>query len=127
MPALATRRHSLDNAPQGQQGSPWTRQIATLQIMEGDAITDSAEAYYLLRQRNIKNLIVMGVHTNMCVLGRPFSIRQMAYQGINVALMRDLTDTMYNPEKKPRVSHFGGTDLVIEIKAPAVDVEAATA
>jgi nicotinamidase-related amidase/type 1 glutamine amidotransferase len=93
---------------------PWTRQIATLEIKDGDAITDSAEAYYLMRQRGIKNLIVMGVHTNMCVLGRPFSIRQMVYQGMNVALMRDLTDTMYNPERRPFVSHFTGTDLVVE-------------
>jgi len=93
---------------------PWTRQIATLEIMEGDAITDSAEAYYLLKQRGIKNLIVMGVHTNMCVLGRPFSIRQMVYQGLNVALMRDMTDTMYNPAMRPFVSHFTGTDLVVE-------------
>jgi hypothetical protein len=81
--------------------------------MDGDAITDSAEAYYLMRQRGIKNLIVMGVHTNMCVLGRPFSIRQMVYQGMNVALMRDLTDAMYNPAKAPYVSHFEGTDLVV--------------
>jgi nicotinamidase-related amidase/type 1 glutamine amidotransferase len=93
---------------------PWTRQIATLEIHNSDAITDSAEAFYLMTQRGIKNLIVMGVHTNMCVLGRPFSIRQMVYQGMNVALMRDLTDTMYNPAMKPFVSHFTGTDLVIE-------------
>jgi nicotinamidase-related amidase/type 1 glutamine amidotransferase len=93
---------------------PWTRQIATLEIMDGDAITDSAEAYYLMRQRGVKNVIVMGVHTNMCVLGRPFSIRQMVYQGMNVALMRDLTDTMYNPERAPFVSHFTGTELVVE-------------
>ena len=62
---------------------PWTREIATLEIADGDAITDSAEAYYLMKQRGIENLIVMGVHTNMCVLGRPFSIRQMVYQGMN--------------------------------------------
>jgi len=93
---------------------PWTRQIKTLEIMDGDAITDSEEAYSLLRQRGIQNLIVMGVHTNMCVLGRPFAIRQMVNQGLNVALMRDLTDTMYNPAKAPYVSHFTGTDLVVE-------------
>jgi nicotinamidase-related amidase/type 1 glutamine amidotransferase len=93
---------------------PWTREIPTLEIKDGDAITDSAEAYYLMQQRGIKNLIVMGVHTNMCVLGRPFSIRQMVYQGINVALMRDLTDTMYNPASAPFVSHFTGTDLMVE-------------
>jgi hypothetical protein len=50
----------------------------------------------------------------MCVLGRPFGIRQMVGLGKNVALMRDLTDTMYNPERAPKVSHFAGTNLVIE-------------
>lgn len=93
---------------------PWTRQIATLEIRDGDAITDSDEAYALMRQRGIENVIVMGVHTNMCILGRPFSIRQLVYQGLNVALMRDLTDTMYNPSMRPFVSHFTGTDLVVE-------------
>jgi type 1 glutamine amidotransferase len=56
----------------------------------------------------------MGVHTNMCVLGRPFSIRQLVYQGMNVALMRDMTDTMYNSRMAPFVPHAAGTDLVIE-------------
>ena len=27
--------------------------------------------------------------------------------------MRDMTDTMYNPERPPGVDHFTGTDLVI--------------
>ncbi len=92
----------------------WSRQIKTIEIAEGDAITDSAEAYYLMKQRGINNVIVMGVHTNMCVLGRPFSIRQMRYQHQNVVLMRDMTDTMYNPAMEPKVSHFTGTDLVVE-------------
>jgi putative membrane-bound dehydrogenase-like protein len=93
---------------------PWKRQIETLEIYDGDAITDSGEAYYLMRQKGITNVIVMGVHTNMCVLGRPFSIRQMVNQGQNVVLMRDMTDTMYNPAMRPKVTHFAGTDLVIE-------------
>lgn len=92
----------------------WSRQIATLEIASGDAITDSAEAFYLMKQRGISNVIVMGVHTNMCVLGRPFSIRQMVNQGQNVVLMRDMTDTMYNPAKAPFVSHFTGNDYVVE-------------
>jgi nicotinamidase-related amidase/type 1 glutamine amidotransferase len=103
-----------DDAPQCEQGSPWTRQIATLEIAEGDAITDSAEAYYLMRQRGIRNVIVMGVHLNMCVLGRPFAIRQLVAQDLNVVLMRDLTDTMYNSRRAPYVSHFVGTDLMIQ-------------
>ena len=89
-------------------------QIRTLEIAEGDAITDSAEAFYLMKQRGIKNIIIMGVHTNMCVLGRPFGIRQMVYQGQNVVLMRDMTDTMYNPRDEPFVNHFTGNDLVFE-------------
>ncbi len=90
------------------------RQIETLEIREGDAITDSAEAFYLMKQRGIKNIIIMGVHTNMCVLGRPFGIRQMVYQGQNVVLMRDMTDTMYNPRNAPYVNHCTGNDLVFE-------------
>ena len=92
----------------------WSRQIAAIEIHEADAITDSDEAYRLMRSRGIENVIVMGVHTNMCVLGRPFSIRQMVYQGMNVALMRDMTDTMYNPTMKPYVSHFTGNDLIVD-------------
>lgn len=92
----------------------FNRQIDTLEIAEGDAITDSAEAFYLMKQKGIRNIIIMGVHTNMCVLGRPFGIRQMIYQGQNVVLMRDMTDTMYNPRNAPFVSHFTGNDLVFE-------------
>ena len=47
----------------------------------------------------------LGVHLNMCVLGRPFGLRQMAKNGKNVVLMRDMTDTMYNPQRPPFVSH----------------------
>lgn len=48
----------------------------------------------------------------MCVLNRPFAIKQMVRLGRNVALVRDLTDTMYDSARKPYVDHFTGTDLV---------------
>ena len=93
----------------------WKRQIATIEIAEADAITDNGqETYNLLQAHGVENVILMGVHLNMCVLGRPFGIRQMVKMGKNVALMRDMTDTMYNHEKRPQVSHFAGTDLVVE-------------
>jgi len=103
-----------DDQPQCKTFSAWKKQIDALKIEPGDAITDSAEAYYLVQQREIDNVIVVGVHTNMCVLGRPFGIRQMVYQGKNVVLVRDMTDTMYNSRRAPKVSHFRGTDLVVE-------------
>ena len=103
-----------DCQPQCSQGQPWRRQIAALEIMDGDAITDSAEAFYLMRQRGITNVLIMGVHVNMCVLGRPFGIRQLVRQGMAVALVRDLTDAMYNSRMLPFVDHFAGVELVIE-------------
>lgn len=99
-------------APATKAPWPWHHEIDTLQIKEGDAITDSAEACYLMRERGITNMIVMGVHENMCILGRAFGIRQMVRQGQNVVLMRDMTDTMYNPQQMPYVNHFTGTDLM---------------
>ncbi len=93
---------------------PWTRQHPAIEIAEGDAITESAEAYYLMRQRGIENVFVCGVHLNMCVLGRPFAIRQLVAQDLNVVLVRDLTDTMYNPARRPWVNHFAGTALMVE-------------
>ena len=93
----------------------WQRQNKLIDIAEGDAVTDNGqETYNLLADREIDNVILCGVHLNMCVLGRPFAIRQMVKVGKNVALMRDMTDTMYNPERPPGVDHFTGTDLVIE-------------
>lgn len=93
----------------------WTRQIESIEVAEEDAISDRGdEIWNLLEARGIENVIVMGVHTNMCVLGRPFGIRNLVLAGKNVVLMRDMTDAMYNPAKPPYVSHFRGTDLVVQ-------------
>ncbi len=96
--------------------APWTRQIDVLRIdPEKDAISDSGvEIWNLLESRNIDNVILMGVHVNMCVSGRPFGLRQMAKNGKNVVLMRDLTDAIYNPDRWPFVSHREGTARFVE-------------
>ncbi|CAG5000797.1 hypothetical protein DYBT9275_02534 [Dyadobacter sp. CECT 9275] len=93
----------------------WTRQIGTIGITDGDAISDSgAEMGSLFVKRGIKNVILTGVHTNMCVIGRSFGLRNMKRLGMNVVLMRDMTDTMYDPASEPRVSHFTGNSLMSE-------------
>jgi len=94
---------------------PWQRQIDVIHVdEEKDYISDRGdEIWSLLESSSINNVIITGVHTNMCVLGRPFGLRQLSQNGKNVVLMRDLTDTMYNPASKPFVSHFSGTDLII--------------
>jgi len=58
--------------------------------------------------------VLVGVHTNMCVIGRPFGLRNMVRSGKNVVLVRDLTDALYNPRLPPQVSHVRGTELVRE-------------
>ncbi len=92
----------------------WKRQHPGIHILPGDSLTDDGqEAWNLLQARGVDHVILCGVHLNMCVLGRPFAIRQMVRLGKDVALARDLTDTMYNPDRPPGVDHFTGTDLVV--------------
>ncbi|GAC1448976.1 MAG: hypothetical protein NVSMB9_32650 [Isosphaeraceae bacterium] len=95
---------------------PWKTQTTAIAIdPDLDFLSDKGEEVWnVLEARGIENVILTGVHLNMCVLGRPFGLRQMVRNGKNVALMRDMTDTMYNPRMAPYVSHFTGTDRMIE-------------
>ncbi|ODT99691.1 MAG: hypothetical protein ABS79_04195 [Planctomycetes bacterium SCN 63-9] len=104
-----------DDGPQCPQGSPWKSQISTIEIKDEDAISDSGqEIWNLLESRGITNVMLVGVHTNMCVLGRPFGLRNMVRRGKNTVLIRDMTDTMYNSRQWPYVNHIEGTARVVE-------------
>ncbi len=94
----------------------WTRQHAAITIDgDKDYVTDSGgEVYSILKAKGLDTLLVMGVHTNMCVLNRSFGIKQMVRWDVRTFLVRDLTDAMYNPKMKPFVAHDKGTQLVIE-------------
>lgn len=73
--------------------SPITHQTAALTIdHDRDYISDvGSEVWNVLESRGIVNVPLCGVHTNMCVLGRPFGLRQLSGLGKNVALLRDMT------------------------------------
>ena len=93
----------------------YTRQNPAIAVTGFDGVSDSGvEIYNFCRQEGIKNIAILGVHTNMCVLGRSFGIRQLVRLGMNVVLVRDLTDAMYDPRQPPYVSHNRGTELVVE-------------
>lgn len=93
---------------------PWTRQIDTIEIHPEDAISDKGEEIYnLLQQRGIDNVILLGVHTNICVSGRPFGLRQMTYHGKNVVLVRDLTDGLFQPVDSD-LDHIAGNELIVK-------------
>ena len=93
----------------------FNRQHAGLDIAPEDGVSDDGqEIFNYFEQHAVRNVALMGVHANMCVLGRPFGIRQQVRLGRNVVLARDLTDAMYDPRDPPFVSHDRGTKLVIE-------------
>jgi nicotinamidase-related amidase len=97
------------------QFKAWSREHPAIPIAEQDLISDNgAEIYSYLKQHGVKNLLVMGVHANMCILNRTFAIKQMTKWGIRCVLVRDLTDAMYNPKMAPFVSHQEGTERIIQ-------------
>ena len=94
---------------------PWTRENPAIDIVGFDGVSESGqEIYNFCRQQGIDKIVLMGVHTNICILNRGFGARQMTRLGFEVVLARDLTDSMYDPRTRPFVSHARGTELVIE-------------
>lgn len=94
---------------------PWTRQHAAIEIdQERDVVSaDGTELWKYYSARGIDQVIIAGVHTNMCILNRTFAIKQLVRWGFSPILLRDLTDCMYSPEKSPYVSHEEATGLVV--------------
>ncbi|MDR1485301.1 MAG: isochorismatase family protein [Planctomycetaceae bacterium] len=103
---------------------PDFRQTKILEIKDCDILTDDFVEMIgnneykecLFKERGIKNVILMGVHTDMCVIGRPFGCRAMKIAGYNTVLCRDLTDSVWNcaSRMKGAIDHFRGLDKVIE-------------
>ena len=93
----------------------WTREHPSIPVEPADLVSDKGdEVYSALKLRGIETLLVAGVHTNFCILNRTFAIKQMTKWGVKTILIRDLTDSMYDPDDRPRVTHERGTELVIE-------------
>ena len=108
-------KQPCDDPVVGKAVRRFSKQHDAIKITGFDGVSHSGqEIYNVLHREGIRNVVLMGVHTNMCVLGRPFGIRQMVGLGFNVALARDLTDAMYDPRQAPFVSHTRGTELVVE-------------
>jgi nicotinamidase-related amidase len=94
---------------------PWEKEHPAIEIAGYDGISDNGqEIYNFCKQEGITNVALMGVHTNICILNRAFGVRSMKRLGFNVVVARDLTDAMYDPRKRPFVSHARGTQLVVE-------------
>ena len=99
---------------QGGPPYPWTHQIDTIEIASTDAITDDGhELLALLEEGGIDDVVVMGVHLNRCVLGRPYGIRQLVYWGKRPLLCRDLTDSYH---RDPRGHRWGNEQMIAHVE-----------
>jgi len=86
---------------------PWTHQADAIEIGPSDVITDDGnELLALLGERRIEDVVIAGVHSNRCVLGRPYGIRQLVYAGKRPVLCRDLTDSYHRDAR----GHQWGND-----------------
>jgi hypothetical protein len=71
-----------------------------LVIAETDYIASSTEEVYtILKHHGITHVIYLGLHTNMCLFGKPGALRYMADAGLVCWLGRDINDafTHYDP------------------------------
>jgi nicotinamidase-related amidase len=93
---------------------PFIRQIDSIEIASVDAVTDDGcELLALLEERGIQDVIMMGVHSNRCVLGRPYGIRQLVYWRKRPLLCRDLTDSYH---RDPRGHRWGNDHMISHIE-----------
>ena len=114
-PLPVDRQLDCDDAVLGPTGKAHPRQHAAIDMIGFDGVSDDGrEIYNFCEQEGIKNIVLMGVHTNYCILARSFGVRQMVRLGRSVVICRDLTDALYDPRQPPFVSHARGTELVIE-------------
>lgn len=74
---------------------PWTHQHPSIEIGPGDAVLDGGEEMFaVVADRNIEHVFLAGVHTNFCVVERPFGIAALRSAGIACSLLGDLTEAM---------------------------------
>jgi nicotinamidase-related amidase len=85
--------------------------MAAIEMRPEDAVTDiGQEVFNLLEERDIRDVLLMGVHANVCVLSRDFGIRQLVRLGRRPVLCRDLTDSFH----RHPAGHFIGNRMVVE-------------
>ena len=62
-------------------------------------VSGTQETYSICKQKGITHIIYLGLHTNMCLFGRPEALQAMYGAGLDCMLARDLNDafTHYDP------------------------------
>jgi len=80
----------------------WDAMHPDLKMHDDDFMpNDLPTLYSLCVERGITHLIYLGVHTQVCLLGKSIGLLNMSKAGFQCILARDLTDAhgLYDPEK----------------------------
>ncbi len=83
---------------------PWTHQTDLVPILEGDYVTDIGQEVWRILE-GLDRVAVVGVHTDLCVVGRPYGLRRLVSLGKQVTLIGDLTDTL-QADMEPTLRHI---------------------
>jgi len=81
----------------------WDGMHPDLRIAPDDLMPDSLQdVYSICKERGLTHLIYMGVHTQVCLLGKPMGLRNLKAAGLKCILARDLTDAHpgYDPARE---------------------------
>lgn len=64
-------------------------------------VSGRQETYSILKHKGLDYIIYMGLHTNVCLFGRPEALKSMYEAGLDCVLARDLNDaiTLYDPRR----------------------------
>ena len=74
---------------------------SAIELEDGDCISGHPkEIVNYINNHNIKHLLIAGVHLNMCILDRPYAIKNLLRYGVPLSIMRDFTDPVYNCKGK---------------------------
>lgn len=76
-----------------------------VEMTAGGAVDNKTYNECLFKERGIRNAIMTGRHTGICVIGRPFGCRALVMTGYNAVLCRDLTNH-FPRGAFPRAPHF---------------------
>lgn len=92
----------------------WDSMNPRLRIEPPDLMpNDPRELYTVCKQRGITHLVYMGVHSQVCVLGKSVGLKAMLQAGLNCYLARDLTDAHGKYDPKEGITPDGFTRDVV--------------
>jgi hypothetical protein len=105
----------------------WDAMHPDLKIGRDDLMPDTLEdVYSICKERGLTHLIYMGVHTQVCLLGKPMGLKNLKAAGLSCVLARDLTDAHPGYDPSRGFTPDGHTEEVVEhfekYLAPTVDM-----